>query len=241
MKRLILFFALAMFGIMASAQVRTKEIKSSDSLVVKINGNKRHKFTNSTFETQTIDATGVEIGGTDITTMFPPASEGVTNGDSHDHNGGDGATIDHVNLSNKGTNTQTQIDSHIGDASDPHGTTLTQQYLIVSGNITSTSGSIVNTSTTTILDTYEEDNGIWLLTFTGEHTDFSSAFFGYGAYLISRNRNTYTSTWQPFVLKLFTESYTARVVVSVSGDVVRLQSNLADGTYPLYWTLLRLR
>ena len=38
---------------------------------------------------------------------------GVTNGDSHDHNGGDGAQIAHGNLSDIGTNTHIAIDSHI--------------------------------------------------------------------------------------------------------------------------------
>lgn len=43
----------------------------------------------------------------------------VTNGDSHDHNGGDGAQIDHTTLSNIGTNAHTAIDTHIAAAS-PH-------------------------------------------------------------------------------------------------------------------------
>lgn len=42
-----------------------------------------------------------------------PSSEGVTNGNSHDHNGGDGATISHLNLSNVGTRTHTELDTHI--------------------------------------------------------------------------------------------------------------------------------
>lgn len=36
----------------------------------------------------------------DAATTYAPIAKGVTNGDSHDHNGGDGAQISHANLSN---------------------------------------------------------------------------------------------------------------------------------------------
>ena len=50
---------------------------------------------------------------------YAVAAKGVTNGDSHDHVGGDGAQISHTGLSNIGTNTHAQIDTHIS-AVAPH-------------------------------------------------------------------------------------------------------------------------
>ena len=44
---------------------------------------------------------------------YAPIANGVTNGDSHDHSGGDGAQINHTTLSNIGTNTHAQIDTKI--------------------------------------------------------------------------------------------------------------------------------
>lgn len=43
-------------------------------------------------------------------------ANGVTNGDSHDHAGGDGAQINHTGLSNIGTNTHAQIDTFLAVA-----------------------------------------------------------------------------------------------------------------------------
>lgn len=40
-------------------------------------------------------------------------AKGVTNGDTHDHSGGDGAQINHTTLSNIGTNTHAQIDTKL--------------------------------------------------------------------------------------------------------------------------------
>lgn len=53
---------------------------------------------------------------------YAPIAAGVTNGNSHDHNGGDGAQINHTTLSNIGTNTHAQIDTHLASTSNPHNT-----------------------------------------------------------------------------------------------------------------------
>ena len=42
-----------------------------------------------------------------------PATQGVTNGDAHDHSGGDGGQIAHTALSGVGTNTHAQIDAFV--------------------------------------------------------------------------------------------------------------------------------
>lgn len=66
--------------------------------------------------------------------IYAPIAKGVTNGDSHDHSGGDGAQINHTTLSNIGTNTHAQIDTHIASTSNPHSTTADQVLPTQTGN-----------------------------------------------------------------------------------------------------------
>jgi hypothetical protein len=64
-----------------------------------------------------------------------PAAEGVTNGNAHDHVGGDGNQINHTGLSNIGTLTHAQIDALL-----PATKTLSITYIIDGGGSVITTG-----------------------------------------------------------------------------------------------------
>jgi hypothetical protein len=47
--------------------------------------------------------------------LYAPIAKGVTNGDAHDHLGGDGGQVDHVNLANKGSSTHAALDTFLAE------------------------------------------------------------------------------------------------------------------------------
>jgi len=61
-----------------------------------------------------------------------PADQGVTNGNTHDHVGGDGAQIDHTGLANIGTNAHSVIDTFIASKAGANGlASLSASSLVV--------------------------------------------------------------------------------------------------------------
>ena len=79
--------------------------------------------TSATLSNHTI-ATSTWISS--LSGVYAPIANAVTNGDSHDHSGGDGAQINHTSLSNIGTNTHAQIDTHIVSTTNPHSVGIDQ-------------------------------------------------------------------------------------------------------------------
>lgn len=255
MKKLIFISAYILLSLGAYSQARLSYVEAGTSFGIKFSGTEEHTFTSTTYtgdiidandvNTTTLDATtvngtNINLGGTALGTLFAPASGGVTNGDSHDHNGGDGAQIAHSNLSGIGTNTHAQIDAavtastnHIADNTNPHGSTLQQ------GIIYSISGNITTSSATTVWYNVP-DNAMAILTCTAAHNHYSSTSFGYGVWLITRNWNSYNSAYEMTALPLFTESYSNQIDITFSGDDMRITYNLASASHPLYYTTLRL-
>lgn len=166
----------------------------------------------------------------------------VTGGNAHNHVGGDGAQIDHTGLSNIGTNAHSVLDTHLAASSNPHGQLLSQEYLRITSRMYTERGTIVNNSATTIKSFSAADNGkMYILTVTGVHNDYSSAFFGYGAWVVTRVYNDYTDTWLNKVLPLFSEAYSSQVNVAFSSDDLQITSGIAaTGDMATYWSLLKI-
>lgn len=92
------------------------------------------------------DKAGVALGNADTVdgfhaSAFALVANGVTNGDSHDHSGGDGAQINHTTLSNIGTFTHAQLDDIDNSGWIPRTETWTRtgnHTFTVTGNLTTT-------------------------------------------------------------------------------------------------------
>jgi hypothetical protein len=70
---------------------------------------------------------------------YAVAAKGVTNGDSHNHDGGDGGQIDHTKLSNIGTNAHSAIDTFISSKASASGlASLDSSSLVVQNPVNST-------------------------------------------------------------------------------------------------------
>ena len=94
-------------GGLADDAVTAGKVKDNETLPVSVSGNAA-----TATDADTLDGSHAAD--------FAVATKGVTNGDSHDHAGGDGAQINHTGLSNIGTNTHAQVDTHVA-ATSAHG------------------------------------------------------------------------------------------------------------------------
>jgi hypothetical protein len=86
-----------------SASMVVQDVTNQDTLV-----NDQIELQNCPLEDSMADPNPVDPI---VAVDYAPLANGVTNGDSHNHNGGDGDTISHLHLSDKGTNTHADIDA----------------------------------------------------------------------------------------------------------------------------------
>jgi len=164
----------------------------------------------------------------------------VDNGNTHDHEGGDGGTVDHVDLNSKGTNTHANIDSHIAEGVNPHGSTLVQTVMNAFtiftdvGNITDSNVHTI-VSVMTLADTY-------LINACGKHEDTGNAYFGYGSWIAYTVYDVDISNLKVKILPLFTTAYTNKIEVAASGMTVTIQyAGASSGVNTLYWNKIRFR
>jgi hypothetical protein len=106
-------------------------------------------------------ASGLFYGKTEIDIFF--TQSGVTNGNSHDHSGGDGNQISHLNLSNIGTNSHITIDDFIASKAQASGlASLNSSSLVVqdpaNATVTPTSSKIPIADGSAKLDSWITSN-----------------------------------------------------------------------------------
>jgi len=80
-----------------------------------------------------------------LDSVYATIAKGVTNGDSHDHNGGDGAQINHTTLSNIGTNTHAALDTFVASKAQASGlASLNASSLVVQNPANATATPAAN-------------------------------------------------------------------------------------------------
>jgi len=154
----------------------------------------------------------------DLSSTYAVVALGVTNGDSHDHNGGDGAQIDHVNLSSIGSNAHSAIDTHIGNSASVHG---------VTGSVVGTSDaqSLTNKSFDTlagsgkhiILDRTDHTMKLYGFRYTGSVTSeilYTLSDKTLGSYILNIG-NTTTSGGPACIGGIYAAAYNA---VGITGE-----------------------
>lgn len=82
------------------------------------------------------DCSTLDVGATTGTVAAGDDGRFVTNGNTHDHSGGDGAQINHTTLSNIGTNTHAQIDTALATLANTSGTNTGDQTIQLTGDVT---------------------------------------------------------------------------------------------------------
>jgi hypothetical protein len=118
-----------------------------------------------------------DINLTPNTGTFAGAARGIDNGNTHDHIGGDGAQIDHTGLSNIGTNTHAQIDTHIASTSNPHVVTASQVSAIPNSTITAAGDYIRGTG----VGTYTAQKNNFAAIIAPTATDDSASGYSVGS------------------------------------------------------------
>ena len=113
---------------------------------------------------------GLGTAATTDATDYAPAAKGVTNGDSHDHSGGDGAQISYNNLSNLPT----------------LGTIASQ----AANNVSITGGSV-----TGITDLAVADGGTGASTASGARTNLLPSYTGNGGKVLAVNTGATDVEW----------------------------------------------
>ncbi|MBZ0158375.1 MAG: hypothetical protein K8I29_19430 [Alphaproteobacteria bacterium] len=139
------------------------------------------------------DANPPKVRYNDTTNLWQYSNDGTMWNDftplNHDHNGGDGAQIDHVNLANKGTNTHATIDAHLASTSNPHSTTADQVLPSQTGN----SGKFLTTNGTTASWGTPDSSGGGVSWETSVRSSSFTAIAGEG-YLLDTSGGTFNMT-----------------------------------------------